>query len=203
MVEANFSFGSEGAIGLDLKAKLYNQPARPVVVDFIAGLGGREVNKHSVTRMVKRARELADGPGAPGGGVDRPEPGPPARRAGPAPGPGKALHPETGGGLMDAAIKFEHDELFVSGHRGCPGCGLALAVRHILKATGPDIIVVSPTGCLETISSPFGFSPWGAPWIHHLFENGPSVASGVIASLKAKGQTKTRVIVIGGDGGTF
>ena len=99
-------------------------------------------------------------------------------------------------------MEFTHDDLFLSGHRACPGCGLALAVRHILKATGPEVIVVSPTGCLETISSPYGFSSWGVPWIHHLFENGPSVATGVAASLKAKGKS-TRVIAIGGDGGTF
>jgi pyruvate ferredoxin oxidoreductase beta subunit len=65
------------------------------------------------------------------------------------------------------------------------------------------VIVVTPTGCLETVSSPYGYSPWGVPWIHHLFENGPSVASGVIAALKAKGKTDTRVIAIGGDGSTF
>ncbi|MGB9436652.1 MAG: thiamine pyrophosphate-dependent enzyme [Desulfobacterales bacterium] len=104
---------------------------------------------------------------------------------------------------MEASIQFEHDELFVSGHRACPGCGLTLAVRHILEATGPDVIVVTPTGCLETVSSPYGSSPWGVPWIHHVFENGPSVATGVAAALKAKGKTDTRVVAIGGDGSTF
>ena len=103
---------------------------------------------------------------------------------------------------MEQAIEFTHDDLFLSGHRACPGCGLALAVRHILKATGPDVVVVTPTGCLETISSPYGYSSWGVPWIHHLFENGPSVATGVVASLKAKGKS-ARVIAIGGDGSTF
>ena len=104
---------------------------------------------------------------------------------------------------MEASVKFEHDELFASGHRACPGCGLTLAVRHILEATGPDVIIVTPTGCLETVSSPYGYSPWGVPWIHHVFENGPSVATGVAAALKAKGKTGTRVVAIGGDGSTF
>lgn len=93
--------------------------------------------------------------------------------------------------------------LFASGHRACHGCGMALAVRHILKATGKDVIVVTPTGCLETFSSPYGFSPWGVPWIHHLFENGPSVASGIAAALRAQKRDSTRVLVIGGDGSTF
>ncbi len=95
------------------------------------------------------------------------------------------------------------EELFVSGHRACHGCGMAIAVRHILKATGKNVIVVTPTGCLETFTSPFGYSPWRVPWIHHLFENGPAIATGVVAALKAQGRDDTRVLAIGGDGSTF
>lgn len=95
------------------------------------------------------------------------------------------------------------EELFVSGHRACHGCGMALGVRHILKATGKNVIVVTPTGCLETFGSPYGYSPWRVPWIHHLFENGPSVASGVAAALKAQKRESVRVLAIGGDGATF
>ncbi len=98
----------------------------------------------------------------------------------------------------------QQDNLFVSGHRACQGCGVALAVRHILLATGKNVIVVTPTGCLETFSSPGEYSPWMVPWIHHLFENGPSVATGVAAALKAqKKDDSIRVVVIGGDGSTF
>lgn len=97
----------------------------------------------------------------------------------------------------------DQEELFVSGHRACHGCGMALSVRHILKATGRNVIVVTPTGCLETFGSPYGYSPWQVPWIHHLFENGPSVASGVVAALKAQGRDSIRILVIGGDGSTF
>ncbi len=95
------------------------------------------------------------------------------------------------------------EALFASGHRACHGCGMALVVRHILKATGKNVIVVTPTGCLETFTSPYGYSPWGVPWIHHLFENGPSVASGIVAALRAQKRGSIRVLVIGGDGATF
>ena len=101
--------------------------------------------------------------------------------------------------MMDGKEK----ELFVSGHRACPGCGMALAVRHILKATGRNVIVVTPTGCLETFTSPYGYSPWRVPWIHHLFENGASIASGIAAALKAQKRDFIRVVVIAGDGATF
>jgi pyruvate ferredoxin oxidoreductase beta subunit len=94
--------------------------------------------------------------------------------------------------------------LFVPGHRACPGCGASLAVKLIFEATGPDVIVVSPTGCLETFTSPYPYTPWGVPWIHVLFENAAAVASGVEAALKKRGLADTvRVIVIGGDGGTY
>ncbi|MEJ2169320.1 MAG: thiamine pyrophosphate-dependent enzyme [Desulfobacterales bacterium] len=104
---------------------------------------------------------------------------------------------------MTNATDTQQQSLFVSGHRACPGCGMALAARRILEATGENVIVVTPTGCLETFTSPYGYSPWRVPWIHHVFENGPAVATGVHAALKFQGRESTRVIAIGGDGGTF
>jgi len=57
VLDANFSMGSEGAVGLDLKAKLCGQPGAPPVIDFIAGLGGREVNGDVVARIVALAEQ--------------------------------------------------------------------------------------------------------------------------------------------------
>jgi len=97
----------------------------------------------------------------------------------------------------------KEQELFAPGHRACPGCAEAISTRWILKATGSNVIVASPTGCLETFTSPYMFSPWRVPWIHPLFENGAAVASGIEAALKHKGRLDIRVVVIGGDGATF
>jgi pyruvate ferredoxin oxidoreductase beta subunit len=104
---------------------------------------------------------------------------------------------------MTSAMDTQQQSLLVSGHRACPGCGMALAARHILEATGENVIVVTPTGCLETFTSPYGYSPWRVPWIHHVFENAPAVATGVVAALRAQVREETRVVAIGGDGGTF
>ena len=95
------------------------------------------------------------------------------------------------------------ESLFVSGHRACHGCGLALAVRHILEATGSNVIVVSPTGCLETFSSPYGYSPWRVPWIHHVFENAPRSQAVWQRRSRLRVVKDTRVVAIGGDGATF
>ena len=92
-------------------------------------------------------------------------------------------------------------EHFECGHRACGGCGAASAVRMILKGAGEDVIVVSPTGCLEVFSTPYPETAWKVPWIHSLFENAAAVASGVEASLKQQGRSE-KVLIIGGDGAT-
>ena len=100
------------------------------------------------------------------------------------------------------------EDFFVQGHRACSGCGETIAVRLIMKAVGPNCIVITPTGCLEVVSSPYPYTSWAVPWYHVAFENAAAVASGVEAGLKAlmrKGKLekkKIHVIAIAGDGGT-
>jgi pyruvate ferredoxin oxidoreductase beta subunit len=94
--------------------------------------------------------------------------------------------------------------LLKPGHRGCAGCGAALAGKFVLDALGEDVIVVSPTGCLEVFTTPYPESAWGVPWIHSLFENAAAVASGVEAALKSLGKkNSTKIVAIGGDGATL
>lgn len=94
------------------------------------------------------------------------------------------------------------EEYFAPGHNACLGCGEAIAIKHILKAAGEDVIIVQATGCPEVYSTLYPLTSWKVPWIHVAFENAAAVASGVIESLKKQGKN-TRVIAIGGDGGTY
>lgn len=95
-------------------------------------------------------------------------------------------------------------ELFASGHRACAGCGAALAMRHLLKAAGPNTIVAHATGCMEVVSTPYPQTSWRVPWIHVAFENAAAVASGIDAALKAAGKRDgVNVIALAGDGGTY
>jgi len=93
-----------------------------------------------------------------------------------------------------------------SGHRACQGCGEALGARYVLdaamRATDGKLVAVNSTGCLEVFSTPYPESSWQLPWLHSLFGNGPAVASGVAAALKAKGREEIRVVGQAGDGGT-
>ena len=93
-----------------------------------------------------------------------------------------------------------------SGHRACQGCGQALGARYALdaamRATNNKIIAANATGCLEVFTTPYPETAWSIPWVHSLFGNAAAVGAGIAASLKAKGDTETRVIAQGGDGGT-
>ena len=94
-----------------------------------------------------------------------------------------------------------------SGHRACQGCGEALAARYVARhrdRARPDgrLVTVNATGCLEVFSTPYPESSWQLPWLHSLFANAASVASGVAAALRATGRDDIRVLAQGGDGGT-
>ena len=99
-------------------------------------------------------------------------------------------------------------ELLAEGHRGCQGCGEALALRQVMKVAGPNTIVCSATGCMEIITSPYPETAWRVPWIHVAFENAAAVAAGVEAGIKIlqkRGrypEGRVNIIAIGGDGGT-
>jgi len=58
VMEADYSMGSEGAVGMDLKAKLCGRAGAPLVLDVIAGLGGREVNERTIRAIIRKAEEV-------------------------------------------------------------------------------------------------------------------------------------------------
>jgi len=100
-------------------------------------------------------------------------------------------------------------EYFSAGHRLCQGCPEGIIARLVTKVLGPNVIVVSPTGCLEVSTSVYPETAWKVPWIHVAFENAAAVASGVEAGIRAlrrKGikfvGEKVHVVVLAGDGGT-
>jgi pyruvate ferredoxin oxidoreductase beta subunit len=116
-----------------------------------------------------------------------------------------------GNRLLDPQLRTEQADpdrrnALNSGHRACQGCGEALAARYVLDtavaATGGRLVTVNATGCLEVFSTPYPESSWQIPWLHSLFANAASVASGVAAALKATGREDIRVLAQGGDGGT-
>jgi len=99
--------------------------------------------------------------------------------------------------------QYPRDELMMSGHLACQGCGGSAAMRHVLKAMGPDTIVVLPACCWTIISGNYPYSALKVPILHTAFETAGAAASGIRAALDMKGDTTTQVMAFAGDGGTF
>lgn len=95
------------------------------------------------------------------------------------------------------------NKLISSGHNACAGCGELAAAQAVMRGLNEKTIIANATGCLEVTTTAYPQSAWGLPWIHSLFENASSVASGILAALKQKGDKETKVVAFGGDGGTY
>ncbi|MFA7087994.1 MAG: thiamine pyrophosphate-dependent enzyme [Patescibacteria group bacterium] len=98
---------------------------------------------------------------------------------------------------------MQSNKFLSPGHNACAGCGQLSAAHSVMRGLDKNTIIANATGCLEVTTTAYPQSAWGLPWIHSLFENAAAVASGILASLKQKGDKKTKVVVQGGDGGTF
>ena len=75
-----------------------------------------------------------------------------------------------------------------------------------MRAVNGRLAAANATGCLEVFSTPYPETSWQLPWFHSLFGNTAAVATGMAAAFKVKakksGGAETRVIAMGGDGGT-
>ncbi len=99
-------------------------------------------------------------------------------------------------------------EKLAPGHSTCAGCGIPAIFRTVLGATDEPVIVVNATGCGEVTTTLYPYTAWKVPYIHNAFENAAATASGVDAAqkvLERKGKIrkKAKIVVFGGDGGTY
>jgi len=95
------------------------------------------------------------------------------------------------------------------GHRACAGCAEPTIVRQVLQAIEGPVVVASPTGCVEILTTPYPYTSWRVPWIHSAFENSSTTLAGAetaYRSLVKQGKLKDKglkFVVIGGDGATY
>ena len=100
------------------------------------------------------------------------------------------------------------EDLFVSGHGLCPGCGIPIILKLVLRATTHPIVIVNATGCLQISSTRFPLTSWKSNWIHSSLGNAASTISGIETMynvFKKKGKltdTEIKFLAIVGDGGT-
>jgi len=94
-------------------------------------------------------------------------------------------------------------EITRPGHLACPGCGLALGMRMVLRAVGPRVVVVVVPSCVAVISGPFPHTALKVPAFHSAFEIAAPTAAGISNALKIQGIDDIPVLAFAGDGGTF
>ncbi len=95
------------------------------------------------------------------------------------------------------------DELLLSGHTACQGCGATLSMRHALKGLGRETVLVIPACCWTILAGAPPLSSLKVPVLHCPFAAAAATASGVKAGLLSRGDAKTQVVAWAGDGGTY
>lgn len=95
------------------------------------------------------------------------------------------------------------NEMMNPGHFACPGCGEALAFRHVLRTLGRRTVVVATAGCGSVVDGYYPITASKVPFFHCSFGTAATTAAGVKAGLEMRGDSKTIVLAWAGDGGTF
>ncbi|KUK69984.1 MAG: Pyruvate ferredoxin oxidoreductase, beta subunit [Methanocalculus sp. 52_23] len=83
----------------------------------------------------------------------------------------------------------------------CAGCTSSLALRYVLKAAGPDTVLVVPACCTSILQGIYPNTAFNVPVYNIAFAAAAACASGMSEAFASMGK-KTNVIVYAGDGGT-
>lgn len=102
-----------------------------------------------------------------------------------------------------AILDYPEEEYILPGNRLCAGCGVTIAYRYMLKALGPKTIVSVPACCVTILHGIYPKTAVSATTVNTTFASCASTASGLVAGLKATGQSGWKVLAMAGDGGTF
>jgi len=94
-------------------------------------------------------------------------------------------------------------EVMRSGHSACPGCGVAMGMRMVLRSLGTRVVVVVVPSCVAVISGPYPYAALSVPVFHSAFEIAAPTAAGISNGLKVQGIDDIPVLAFAGDGGTF
>lgn len=93
------------------------------------------------------------------------------------------------------------EEYVLKSTSACAGCSSSLVLRYVLKASGPDVVLVVPACCTSVIQGIYPNTSMNVPVYNVAFAAAAACASGMSAAFRATGKP-TNVIVYAGDGGT-
>lgn len=92
------------------------------------------------------------------------------------------------------------DKLFMQGHSMCAGCGVALAVNHIMDILGKNSVALFTPGCLSAASAIEDNYRFRVPSAHMGMIHAGSFSAGVSAGLAQQDMEDTIVAPLAGDG---
>ena len=228
VIETNMGLGSVssgGSLYAEVCAALYESDRRPLVVSFMAGMGGEAIVLKEFYWMTEKMTEAQktrqDRKAYALGRIRR------VRVSYSNSGDAGSLRPCHGRidmatievqrqllPILDSpnqGARFYNPELpssepFVPGHRTCAGCGPSIQYRMTSKAAGDNTILVGPTGCMYVANSSYLCTPYNVPWAHTQIGSAGSFTAGVAAAYEAmirKGKWKgafPNIICEAGDG---
>lgn len=94
------------------------------------------------------------------------------------------------------------DKLFMQGHTMCAGCGVAMAVNHVMDILGEDTVVLFTPGCLSAASTIEDNYRFKVPSAHMGLVHAGAFSAGVSAGLAQQGMDDITVAPLAGDGAT-
>lgn len=176
--------GNGGAVFAELKSALYATDERPVLTDFIAGIGGREITVEDFKYMVKKAYDNQK-----------------SQRSEEIEWFDKIEMPSA----KLASLDNYSGRIVCPGTPTCAGCSMLLGVRHTLQTLGDKTVLTFVPGCAAVTldKGPVPFTRQvNLPFAEVCFAAAAAVASGIRAAMKAKGKSDVNVVGLAGDGGT-
>jgi pyruvate ferredoxin oxidoreductase beta subunit len=103
---------------------------------------------------------------------------------------------------LNTIAEIPKEEYVLKCTSACAGCSDSLALRYVLKAAGPDTVLVVPACCTSVIQGIYPNTAFNIPVYNIAFGAAAACASGMSNAFRATGK-KTNVIVYAGDGGTL
>ncbi len=166
-----------GGLGADLKSALYSMEDRPLIINFIAGMGGDDISTMDFRKMGERVLKAVER-----GRVER-----------------EVEYIEHPFKPVSRLVPFKERRVIYPGSGGCTGCGASIIIRHVLDVLGPNTVVVDPPNCAGINYS----SVVGVPWILANYAATAGYQTGLYRGYKLKGKAdKIHVVSFAGDGGT-
>ena len=105
--------------------------------------------------------------------------------------------------LIREELRVEPKEQLRHGHYACPGCGIAITIRLVLRTLGRNTIAVIPPSCAASLAGAYPNTSIEVPTFHSAFELTAASAAGIAKALEIDGRDDISVVAFAGDGGTF